>query len=317
MPAPIILFAFKRPCELRRTITALKANYLAAESELYVFVDGPRPGRADEPAKVAAVRALVDTLTGFKHIHRVYQEQNKGCTNSIVDGVTMVLKNHPTAIVVEDDIVTSPNFLDYMNQCLTQYAQTPGVFSVGGYTFPFPRPAGYRDDVYFFGRTGSWGWAIWADRWQRVDWQLTDFEKFDNDVNAKRAFNADGQDRFRMLKRSKDGDIDAWDIRLCYAEFKERGLTVYPTRSKTMNIGVDSPDSTSGVVYNRYKTELDSGQSRQFVLPQTPYVNPDYARRFRRKFSVPVRAWNKLKTYLMAVRMELHRASQAVNHPVR
>ena len=302
----------KRPHELQKTLTALKANYLAAKSELYVFVDGPRPGRADEPGKVAAVQALVDELTGFKQIHRLYRNRNKGCANSVIDGVTAILEKHATAIVLEDDIVTSPNFLDYMNQCLTQYAHTPGVFSIGGYTFPFPRPAGYTDDVYFFGRTCAWGWAIWADRWQRVDWKLTDFKRFAEDITAKRAFNANGQDRFRMLKRAKMGTIDAWDIRLCYAEFKEQGVTVYPTVSKIINIGVDSPDSTTEVVYNRYKTVLDSGQSRQFVLPQTPQVNRRAYRRFRRKFSLRVRAWNKLRTYLMKIGTWLRTVSRFI-----
>ncbi|WP_332367823.1 hypothetical protein [Spirosoma telluris] len=156
MPAPIVLFAFKRPNELQQTLTALQANYLADQSDLYVFVDGPRPGRTEELAKVEAVREVVDKLTGFRRIHRVYREQNTGCANSIIAGVTAVLQKHKSVIVLEDDIVTSRNFLDYMNQCLERYADTSTVFSIGGYTFPFPRPAGYESDVYFFGRTCAW-----------------------------------------------------------------------------------------------------------------------------------------------------------------
>lgn len=40
--APIVLFAYKRPTELRQAIRALQANHLATQSELYVFVDGPK-----------------------------------------------------------------------------------------------------------------------------------------------------------------------------------------------------------------------------------------------------------------------------------
>ncbi|GAB4052665.1 glycosyltransferase family protein [Spirosoma litoris] len=313
MPAPIVLFAFKRVNELQQTLTALQNNYLASESELYVFVDGPRPERADEAAKVDAVRALVDRITGFKQVHRVYQRQNQGCANSIIAGVTSVVQKHKSVIVLEDDIITSRNFLDYMNQCLAEYADTPKVFSIGGYTFPFPRPTDYESDVYFFGRSCAWGWAIWADRWQKVDWELTDFDAFIADEEARKAFNEDGQDRVRMLTRAQTKEIDAWDIRLCYSEFKAKGVTVYPTVSKTINIGVDSIDSTTEVVYNRYKTVLDSGVTRQFHLPTSVVVNPDYARRFRRKFSIPVRAWNKLKTYLMAATSVLKTRSGMTN----
>ena len=106
MPVPVILFAFRRPDELRRTLTALRANHLAAQSDLYVFVDGPRPNHPDEPAKVAAVRDIVDGLTGFRRIYRRYQPVNRGCANSVIAGVTAVLKNHSSVIVLEDDIVT-------------------------------------------------------------------------------------------------------------------------------------------------------------------------------------------------------------------
>ena len=39
MLAPIVLFAYKRPEELKRTIKALKDNFLAEQSELFIFID--------------------------------------------------------------------------------------------------------------------------------------------------------------------------------------------------------------------------------------------------------------------------------------
>lgn len=293
--APIILFAYKRPHELQQTIQALQANHLAAQSELYVFADGPRRP-ADEP-KVAATRAVLDQISGFKAIYRHYSPHNIGCADSIIAGISSVLKQHPAAIVIEDDIITSPNFLDFMNQSLQKYATNQTVFSVGGYTFPLRKPADYKHDVYFFGRTCAWGWGIWADRWFKADWALTDFNTFINDSAAKRRFNEGGSDRVRMLQRAYTKEIDAWDIRLCYAEFRQQGVTLFPTLSKTLNIGVDSPDSTTEVVYDRYKTPLDSGEQRTFILPETVTVDDDYARQFRQKFSRPVRVWNKLRTY--------------------
>ncbi|WP_080240651.1 glycosyltransferase family protein [Spirosoma rigui] len=295
MLAPVLLFAFKRAHELQQTLSALRANYLAAETELYVFVDGPR--RDDEVDKVNAVHAVVNSIDGFKSVHRVYSKHNIGCADSIIAGVTQILKQHPSVIVLEDDVVTTPNFLDFMNQSLRLYAFVPQVFSIGGYTFPFRKPDQYANDGYFFQRTCAWGWGIWADRWNQVDWSLDDFDAFMANPLARRQFNAGGSDRVRMLKRAQTRDIDAWDIRLCYAEYKAGGYTLYPTISKTINIGVDSPDSTTEVVYDRYRPILDSGHQRVFALPNLVEVHPGYARQFRRKFSIPVRIWNKLLTY--------------------
>jgi hypothetical protein len=261
--------------------------------------DGPRC--ADDVSKVKAVQALLDDVTGFRTVNRSYSDINIGCANSIIAGVTTILKLCSAVIVLEDDVVTTPNFLDFMNQGLDQFGNVPAVFSVGGYTLPFKRPNGYIPDGYFFQRTCAWGWAIWRDRWQQVDWALTDFDEFMSDPQARQQFNEGGSDRVRMLERAKMREIDAWDIRLCYSEFKAGAYTLYPTVSKTVNIGVDSPDSTTEVVYDRYQPVLDTGKQRFFSLPETVQTNPSYSRQFRRKFSVPVRIWNKLLTYGMTI----------------
>jgi len=294
MNAPIALFAYKRAKELAQVIAALQANYLAAESDLYVFVDGPR--RPDDVSKVEEVRALVHTITGFRSVQTFISETNKGCANSIIGGVSQVLATHETVIVVEDDIVTTPNFLDYINQALQTYKGNKQVFSIGGYSFPFEKPTDYPYDGYFIGRTCAWGWGIWADRWEGVDWNVSDFAEFMQDTTQQRMFNRNGSDRVRMLRRTMQGEVDTWDIKLCYAQFKQGTYTLYPTVSKVSNIGFYSGDENNTSVYNRYKTRVDEGAKRRFSFAQNAEENRYYVGRFREKFSVSVRAFNRLRT---------------------
>jgi glycosyltransferase involved in cell wall biosynthesis len=294
MPAPIVLFAYKRADLLQRTLAALQRNHLAADSELYVYVDGPKTP-FDVPG-VAEVRRVVEQLRGFRRVHRHYAERNQGLANAIIRGVSEVVSAHGRAVILEDDIVTAPNFLDFVNQGLTQYEYDPEVFSIGGYAFPFERPFGYADDVFFYGRTCAWGWGIWADRWFQTDWNVPDFEQFMRDPARREAFNHYGSDRVRMLRRTMDGELDTWDIKLCYEQFKRGQLTVYPTVSKTENIGFHASGGSHTNVFNRYKTQLDKGAVRQFQMPRTVAEHPDYTRQFRHQFSVGVRAINRLKT---------------------
>jgi hypothetical protein len=295
MIAPIALFAYKRPSELTKTLAALQANHLASESELYVFVDGPRSEK-DVP-KVEQVRQLVRDITGFKKVHRMISDHNIGCADSIIQGVTKVLKAHPTVIVVEDDIVTTPNFLDFINQSLAQYADDKRVFSIGGFTFPFKKPDGYQADGYFFGRHCAWGWGIWADRWQEIDWEITDFQQFMNDSSQRRAFNRAGMDMVRMLRKTMEGKLDAWDIRVCYNIFKKGKQTLYPTVSKVENIGFYSKDGMNTNEYNRYKTVLDPGLNRTFSFTSQVTEEDLFARQFRWKYSLQVRIFARLLTY--------------------
>lgn len=294
--APIALFAYNRRDEFRQTLEALQQNHLASQSELHVFVDGPK-----QPAdweKVEKVQQIAKTISGFRSVHLHLSEFNKGCSNSIIDGVSQLLSQHSSVIVVEDDIITAPNFLDFVNQGLAQYGHDEKVFSVGGYTFPFRRPKDYPNDIYFYGRTCAWGWGIWADRWFQTDWSVADFDAFVADPVEQKKFNYYGSDRVRMLSRVMKSEIDSWDIRLCYNQFKQHSLTIYPVLSKTKNIGFNGKDGTNTNNYNRYKTVLDLGQQRQFSFPQIVSENSYYTEQLRRQFSLGVRLLNRMKTYI-------------------
>lgn len=294
MPAPIVLFGYKRPTELKATIKALQANYLAPESDLFIFVDAPK--KPTDEAGVADVHAVMDGITGFKSIYRDYAEKNIGCADSIIRGISYVLDRYPTAIIVEDDLITSPNFLDYMNQCLVHYESHKRVYSIAGYTFPFKQPIDHTTDTYLIPRHSPWGWATWRDRWQAIDWDMTDYPAFAGDRRQQKAFMQGGSDLVKMLQDQMEGRSDAWDIRFCYNRFRADGLSVYPTVSKVQNIGFGD-QATHTNIYNRYKTQLDDGTRRTFTLTDHIDTTPYYHRQTLNKYSIPTRIFNKLKTY--------------------
>ena len=123
--APIALFVYNRPDHARRTIEALRANILANESDLIVFSDAPKPETQVE--KVVEVRQYIRQIVGFRSVTIVERESNFGLARSIVDGVTTTLKKYGRIIVLEDDMVTSPYFLTYMNEALEKYAEDDRV----------------------------------------------------------------------------------------------------------------------------------------------------------------------------------------------
>ena len=293
--APIILFAYKRVDALIKTIQALQQNQFASESTLHVFVDGPK-GLADNQ-KVDKVKRLIDQLTGFGQVERHYSSVNQGLANSVIKGVSQVLDVYESAIILEDDLITAPNFLSYMNACLQTYRSSQNVSSVSGYTFPFAKPTGYPYDAYFFPRYSSWGWATWANRWQQVDWTMSDYEEFLQDKKAQEKFSAGGSDLLRMLQRQMNGELDSWAIRWGYHQAMHNAYTVYPVNSKVDNIGFDQ-DATHTNVFNRYKTSLAHQESAPFHLPDSIQENPYYSTMFRRKYSIETRVFNRLKTYM-------------------
>ena len=126
--APIALFVYKRLWHTQQTIEALQKNRLAQEIELFIFSDGAR-GAADA-GDVQAVRDYVHRVDGFRHVTVVERGKNVGLADNIISGVTEVVNRYGRIIVMEDDIVTTPYWLDYMNDALDAYEDEPAVWEI-------------------------------------------------------------------------------------------------------------------------------------------------------------------------------------------
>lgn len=249
MPAPIVLFVYNRPTHTQKVIEALQKNDLAEQSTLYVFADGPKGDATPEQrTQIEEVRHIASAIDGFEEVHLMFSEKNKGCAKSIIDGVTYVVKKHGQVIVVEDDIIAIPQFLQYMNDALDFYANDHRIWSVGGMNIDIELPDKYTQnhDLYLVHRGCSWGWGTWNDRWQDIDWEVRDAELFFASKRKMRRFDRGGEGMTQMLRDQLDGKIDAWDIVWDYHVFKHNGYGLRPVKSFTSNIGMDG----SGTHYN-------------------------------------------------------------------
>ncbi|SBW01423.1 hypothetical protein KL86APRO_11428 [uncultured Alphaproteobacteria bacterium] len=241
---PLALFCYARPEHTCRTVEALMANRRADEIALTVFCDGPRDSRARPKVAEtrAAVHALLDASDAFGAIAFVERDENLGLTRSILGGIGHLLETADQVIVIEDDIVTAPGFLDYALSGLDAYRDDPRIATIGGYVpgaVSAAIPSDYRDDVFFSPRNTAWGWATWRDRWQTVDYTLADYPAFKNDLPAQLAFNTCGDDVTQMLYFTAERGLNTWDVQSTYAFFRQSRLTVLPCRSLVENIGLD------------------------------------------------------------------------------
>jgi hypothetical protein len=294
--APVCLFTFNRLDTVRETVEALKKNRLADKTKLYVFSDGAR--NEEEQQRILEVRKYIHTIEGFQTIEIFTQEKNRGLANSIIHGVNEVISQYGSVIVLEDDIKTSPNFLMYINHALEHFKTMDKVFSVTGYNPNLMKLAlDYPYDAYFSKRFSSWGWATWENRWEKVDWEVKDYEKFRHDSNAVRKFSEGGSDIPKMLKKQMEGKINSWAIRCCYHQYKHQLLTSYASTSKILNIGFGN-NSTHTRTKNTNAGSLDDSEKTTFNFPNHVIEDEYIFNRFRAVYSLKNRAINKLKHYL-------------------
>lgn len=259
--APIVLFAYKRLDTLKKTVAALQNNILAKKSHLIVFSDGAKNER-DEPL-IEMVRNYLNTINGFKSVTINESNVNKGLATSIIEGVTKVISIYEKVIVLEDDLITSVNFLEFMNQALEFYQNNSNVLSICGYS---PVIKGLNQtEVYFTQRSSSWGWACWEDRWMKIDWSVKSYSSFAKSYTAKRNFNKMGSDMSLMMKRQMSGKINSWAIRFCFHQFQHQLYSVHPAVSKIENIGLSEEYATNTFQkFSRFKSSFDFSSDNVF-----------------------------------------------------
>lgn len=266
-PAPLILFAYNRPDHLRRTLDSLRQNPLAAQSRLYAFSDGPKT--ATDAAAVLEVREILRKTEGFAGVELEESPENQGLAQSVIRGVTRVLERHGRAVVLEDDLEFSTDFLAFMNAALDAYAHRPDVFSVSGYLYPIALPPGYAHDVLLLPRASSWGWATWCDRWERTDWAVGDFSELQKNPAARQPLLRGGADLWPMLQKQQRGLISSWAVRWSLAHARHGAYGVYPRESKVRNTGADGSGTHSGNT-RRYEVALS-----ETPLRPEPGIQPD------------------------------------------
>ena len=293
MYAPVCLFTYNRLDETRKTLEALSSNYLASESELIVFSDGAKsPG---EEEKVQAVRDYLKSLRVFKSIRIIEAEENKGLANSIISGVTEVLDKYGKIIVLEDDLISAPNFLNFMNQALDFYKDNQEIFSISGYTQNLDSLSGYSKDYYLIHRPSSWGWATWKDRWEKVDWAVEDYSRFKRSLFRQIKFMRGGSDLPLMLWKQMNGYLDSWAIRWTYHQFKQDLYCLCTTKNKIINIGGGVDATHTGKIKKRYKNNLEEVDKRTFTFDKVVETDKRLLKEFRSTHSFYNRLLDKFR----------------------
>jgi hypothetical protein len=288
--APIAIFTYNRPEHSKKTIDALIKNKLANESEVFIFSDGPR--NDIDNIEIKQLREYLDSIQGFKNINIIKRENNWGLAKSIVDGVTGLCNKYGKVIALEDDLVTSPYFLEYMNEALETYKDEKKVMHIAGY-FP-PIKTGNLPNTFFYNQTNCWGWATWQRAWQYYNNDAKHLHDKITEQNRMKEFNLDGvRPNFEeQLVNNINGKIKTWAIKWQASVFLQNGLCLHSRQSLVQNIGFDSSGDNCKTNKN-YEIEL--AEEKINLVKQDLIENKD-AREAVKKFynNLKPNIWQKI-----------------------
>lgn len=258
--APIAFFAYNRPNHIEKALESLSQCEGAVDSELFIFCDGAKKSRDKEA--IEEVRSIAKEKQWCGKVHVIERDENMGLANSVINGVTEVVNRHGRVIVLEDDLVLSPHFLNYMNDALEFYEDNAKVMHISGYMFPV------KDNLpptFFYRNTSCWGWATWKRAWDMFDCDSRHLLKCLKEKNLCREFDVEGTAGFvKMLQSHTKGKLDSWAVRWYGSVFLNEGLCLHPGLSLVKNAGHDG-SGIHCVFTDEFNVELSNKRIRQFV----------------------------------------------------
>jgi hypothetical protein len=256
---PVAVIVFNRPVHARKLRHYLNDHQTR---ELFVIVDGARTN------KIGEKELVLECISAFKDwpgkVHFNISDTNLGCKSRISSGLNWVFQHTDRAIILEDDLSPSHQFLQFCDEMLETYANNDKVISVCG-TKTYPHKVG--NGQYFFSKYNNcWGWATWKSAWDLYD------DKFDNYSYVQiflgvRSFLGTVRSALYWLFRLKQvqaGRKSSWAYCWSVSGFLHKGFHIVPNSNLVVNQGFDS-NSTHTEHAESY-VPLAYGESLQFPL---------------------------------------------------
>lgn len=240
--APIILFTYNRLHHTRRCVEALLQSTLAVESEIFIYADAAKDDSQLEAVK--EVRQYIRTIQGFKNITLIERNENWGLARNIIDGVTSLVNRYGKVIVLEDDLIVAPYFLQFMNDALETYKNEPKVGHIQACDF-IQDPS--LPETFLIKWTGSWGWATWDRAWKHFNPNGKELLQELEERKLTYTFDFNGKYGYtRMLRRQIEGKNNSWAIRWNASLFLKDILSLNVGRSLVQNEGFDGSGTNCG-----------------------------------------------------------------------
>ena len=244
--APIVIFTYNRPDKTLKVIESLKKNQLAKYSNLYVFCDGINKSKKDDFFKVNCVIEIIKNTDGFKNIKLIQRNKNLGLYKNITLGLDYIFKKNKKAIILEDDIIVSPNFLKYMNDCLIMYENDN---EVGSICSNLSKNKEKLPSTFFLYHQDCWGWGAWRRSWKLFDHNNKRLLKKIKDQGLEKKFNFENKYDFTRLLIGNQLKKRSWAVNWYASLLVHKKLNLYSSIPMSKNIGLGENSTNSKMIF--------------------------------------------------------------------
>jgi len=240
---PVLLLFFNRP---EHASTVLERVRAVRPSRVYVHCDGPRAGVAGEAEKVAAVRALVNTIDWQCEVYTLFRAKNMGLRNGVSNALDWFFEQEEMGIVLEDDCLPDISFFPYCETLLKEYQNDPKVMHIAGSNLAAEITAGQIESYFFSKFVFVWGWASWRSAWKKMSLNLDALDAFvaQNrlaEITSNTMSQAYLLDKFETTRQKKN---NSWAYAWLFSVLQARGMSIVPSKNLVQNTGIGEAGAT-------------------------------------------------------------------------
>lgn len=233
MQLAVNINGFNRPGHLHKTLEALKDA--ECNLDVWIHLDGPR-NCVDESACSECLEVARNFTATYSHNGFIStSERNKGLAESIIESVEARLAKYDFVIFLEDDIIVTSAFFDYMEAAARKYQNCASVMQISGFNYATGDTARH---AYFLPFTTSWGWGTWPRAWKYYDRNVSSWVRYFAPVLRRAAFDL-GCGFYKQITANYAGRMKTWAVFWYATVFREGGVVLYPSSSLVSNIGHD------------------------------------------------------------------------------
>lgn len=274
MKIATIIFTYNRNNHTKQVLDALSKNSILPD-KLYIFQDGPK--KTTDIEEWTSVSNVIKEVS-WCDTEISISETNKGLANSIKSGVSRVFQTYDAVIVLEDDCVPHPQFMEFMIKALEKYESYKEVYHIGASSVPIDVKAN-GTDAYFMGRIHSHGWGTWKDRWAQFNNDYTMIAQIKKDEQLYEEFKLWGEDLEGYILGNVEGTIDSWAVFWALTVIMKKGYCLTPYESLIKNIGFDNTGVHCGSVQPISKIRPEEKLS-EMILPNKVEFVENYKKSF-------------------------------------
>lgn len=246
--APVIIFTLCRYKHFKNEIESLKKNAWAKYTDVYIGFDYPAKDEHWDGYKKICEYLENGDFSVFNSFTVFKREKNYGPANNHDALLDYISERYDRWIYLEDDMIFSPNFIEYIDKCLAEYEDNENIIAVNGYSYPLNWKTDKDANILFQSSVcATWGIGHWKEKYFRIKSLIQDgylVNIFDEAYKTKRLNDMIEHRRMDYIGAALGGREESYIYKLTDFSFGmymslENKYVVTPKINKVRNCGFD------------------------------------------------------------------------------